>query len=78
MTDKLRWICVVWQYIKSWTILNTEILDREQKYSTTDVFKFSWKYLFMGYEGVGVNSGMGNAECGKSATGKLWNIPAGK
>ena len=27
---------------------------------------------------VGVNSGMRNAECGKSATGKVRNIPAGK
>ena len=27
---------------------------------------------------VGVNSGMRNAECGKSATGKVRNIPARK
>ena len=30
------------------------------------------------YPRVGVNSGMRNAECGKSATGKVRNIPAGK
>ena len=30
------------------------------------------------YPWVGVNSGMRNVECGKSATGKVRNIPDGK